>query len=242
LNYLVPNWPPAPGLHAYSTLRAGGFSQAPFAGCNLGAHVGDDPEAVAANRRLLRESLRLPAEPCWLNQVHGARAAPAETAAGAPVEADAAYACERGAVCVVMTADCLPVLFRDRAGTRVAAAHAGWRGLAGGVLEATANALGGSELMAWLGPAIGPAAFEVGAEVRQAFLDKLGDCQAAFRPADASHWLADLYLLARLTLARAGVTEVYGGDSCTHADPARFFSHRRDGGRTGRMATLIWRE
>jgi YfiH family protein len=139
-----------------------------------------------------------------------------------------------------MTADCLPVLFCDRAGTRVAAAHAGWRGLADGVLEATAAAIGG-DLMAWLGPAIGPRAFEVGPPVRQAFLERLGDCAAAFHQTDDSHWLADLYQLARLSLARVGITEVYGGEYCTLSDPTRFFSYRRDG-QTGRMATLIWRE
>jgi len=155
---------------------------------------------VAANRRLLRETLRLPAEPFWLNQVHGNAVVKARREPGPPPAADAAFSDETGVVCVVMTADCLPVLFCDRAGTRVAAAHAGWRGLADGVLEATVRALGGGDWMAWLGPAIGPDAFEVGPPVRQAFLDKLGDCDAAFRPTDASHWRADLYSLARLTL------------------------------------------
>lgn len=242
MQFIEPNWPPVPGVRACSTLRAGGFGAPPFDGLNLGTHVGDDPATVARNRRLLRESLRLPAEPCWLNQVHGARAVPAAATQDGPVEADASYALEPGTVCIVMTADCLPVLFRDRTGTRVAAAHAGWRGLAGGVLEATVEAMGGGELVAWLGPAIGPGAFEVGEEVRLAFLDKLGDPDLAFRRSGADRRLADLYLLARLTLARAGVTEVYGGEYCTYADSARFFSHRRDGGRTGRMATLIWRE
>lgn len=237
--FIEPDWPAPPGIRALSTLRTGGVSQGVYDSLNLAAHVGDDPGHVAANRRLLRESLALPAEPFWLEQVHGDAVAQARREAGPPPAADASVSDEVGAVCVVMTADCLPVLFCDRAGTRVAAAHAGWRGLAGGVLEATVRALGEGDWMAWLGPAIGPDAFEVGPPVRQAFLDKLGDCEDAFRQTDENHWLADLYSLARLSLALAGVTEVYGGNECTHADPERFFSYRRDG-QTGRMATLIW--
>lgn len=239
--WIAPEWPAPPGVRAYSTLRTGGLSQEVYAGFNLGTHVGDEPRRVAANRRLLRERLALPAEPFWLEQVHGIAVAQAEERDGPPPQADAAFSEKAGVVCVVMTADCLPVLFCDRTGQRVAAAHAGWRGLAGGVLEATVRAMGCGDLLAWLGPAIGPESFEVGPPVRQAFLEALSDCEHAFKPIDEEHWLADLYALARLALARVGVTEVYGGGHCTYADPERFFSYRRDG-QTGRMATLIWRD
>lgn len=216
------------------------MSKGRYAGLNLGTHVGDDPQRVATNRAWLRQ--QLPAEPYWLDQVHGTQAVQADQLPPAtPLAADAAYTGKAGVVCVVMSADCLPVLFCDREGSRVAAAHAGWRGLATGVLEATVAALGSPGLMAWLGPAIGPQAFEVDQIVRQAFVERLGDCHEAFLQTDQSHWLADLYGLARLCLARAGVTEVYGGGECTFSDPERFFSYRRDG-QTGRMATLIWRE
>jgi len=240
LAWIEPDWPAPPGIRAASSLRGGGLSQGVYASLNLGTHVGDEPSRVAANRRLLAESLNLPAEPFWLNQVHGTATAQAGPKSGPPPAADASYSDAVGVVCVVMTADCLPVLLCDRSGSRIAAAHAGWRGLADGVLEATVQAMGGRDLMAWLGPAIGPAAFEVGGEVRQAFLEKLGDCHAAFRPGNEGRWLADLYGLARIALNRAGVGEVYGGDYCTYSDPARFFSYRRDG-QTGRMASLIWR-
>jgi YfiH family protein len=240
---LEPDWPAPPGVRAASSLRAGGFSAGRYASFNLGAHVGDDPAAVAANRLRLQESLELPAAPVWLEQTHGAAIIRADAALSAsPPQADAAYALSSGAVCAVMTADCLPVLLCSRTGDRVAAAHAGWRGLAGGILESSVAALASPGLLAWLGPAIGPEAFEVGAEVRQAFAGKLGDaCLPAFRQTDASHWLADLYLLARLTLQKLGVHAIYGGGYCTYSDSARFFSYRRDG-QTGRMATLIWRE
>ena len=239
--WIEADWPAPPGVRAVSTLRTGGASQGVYASFNLGSHVGDAPENVAVNRRLLRQSLGLPAEPFWLNQVHGKAVIPAQREAGLPPDADASFSDEAGVVCAVMTADCLPLLFCDRAGTRVAAAHAGWRGLALGVLEATVEALGDGDWLAWLGPAIGPQAFEVGPPVRQAFLEKLGDCENAFRQTDENHWLADLYALARLSLARVGVNEVYGGEHCTHGDAGRFFSYRRDG-QTGRMATLVWRE
>lgn len=242
LQWIEADWPAPPGVRAVSTLRLGGVSQGAYDSLNLAAHVGDAPARVAANRRRLRESLALPAEPFWLNQTHGLAVAQARRESGLPPEADASFSGEAGVVCAVMTADCLPVLFCDRAGTQVAAAHAGWRGLAAGVLEATLAALGGGDWMAWLGPAIGPQAFEVGPPVRQAFLERLGeDGQAAFRQTGENHWLADLCALARIRLARAGVNEVYGGGHCTYADPGCFFSYRRDG-QTGRMATLIWRE
>jgi YfiH family protein len=227
-------------VRGVSTTRRGGVSTGPYADWNLGDHVGDDPGAVARNRALLRERLALPREPRWLRQVHGC--AVAEGAAG-ECEADAAVARAPGEVCAVLTADCLPLLLCDRAGTRVGAVHAGWRGLAAGVIEAAVRRLDvpPGELLCWLGPAIGPDAFEVGPEVRERFLAGLGPGAAdACRPA-AGRWLADLYALARQRLAGLGVTRVWGGDLCTYADPGRFFSYRRDGV-TGRMATLVWIE
>ena len=241
--WLQPEWPAPANVRTASTLRTGGVSAMPFDTLNLGDHVGDAPEAVQSNRQRLREALRLPDEPCWLNQVHGSRVIEAGKSA-APPEADACIARSTGQVCVVMTADCLPVLFCNREGDRVAAAHAGWRGLAGGVLESTVNSLGlpGSQLMAWLGPAIGPDAFEVGDEVRIAFTARDAAAAQAFRPSHrAGHWLADLYLLARQDLARLGVHAVHGGGLCTYSDESRFFSYRRDG-KCGRMASLIWLE
>jgi YfiH family protein len=206
---------------------------------NLGAHVGDDPDAVAANRAFLRRSLGLPAEPAWLRQVHGSDAV--EAGAGAEPEADASYTRNAGVVCAVMTADCLPLLLCTRDGEGVAAVHAGWRGLAGGVIERAVEALGTGDLLAWLGPVIGPEAFEVGGEVRAAFLAQDRESDAAFRAGDDGRWLADIYLLARLRLKRLGIGDVHGGYWCTYSDESRFFSYRRDGV-TGRMATLIWRE
>ena len=238
---MEPDWPTPPGIRAYSTLRGGGVSQGAYDSLNLAAHVGDDPSHVTANRHQLHNSLQLPAEPYWLTQVHGNKAVRAKAKPSQPPEADASFSDKSGVVCAVMTADCLPVLFCNRKGDRVAASHAGWRGLAGGVLESTVQSLGNGGLMAWLGPAIGPKAFEVGAAVHQTFLERLGDCHEAFLQIDEHHWLADLYSLARMTLARVGVTEVYGGGECTFSNPERFFSYRRDS-QTGRMATLIWRE
>ncbi len=239
--WLQAEWPAPRNVHTASTLRTGGISAPPFDTLNLGAHVGDAPDSVRTNRQRLREALGLPAEPCWLNQVHGAAVIEADQWSSPPT-ADACIARSPGKVCVVMTADCLPVLLCSREGDRVAAAHAGWRGLAGGVLESTVSSLGlpGSELLAWLGPAIGPSAFEVGDEVRIAFTSKDAAAAQAFRASHrADHWLADLYLLARQELARLGVQAVYGGGWCTYRDEARFFSYRRDG-QCGRMASLIW--
>jgi len=235
---LVPDWPASAQVRALQTLRTGGCSQPPWDSFNLGEHVGDDPLAVAANRQLLRR--QLPAEPLWLQQVHGIAAVDADATVNS-VAADAAYARRPGRVCAVMTADCLPVLFCDRAGTVVAAAHAGWRGLAAGVLESTVEAMAvpPAEILAWLGPAIGPQCFEVGDEVRQAFVlnDPLA-CEAFVAQAPGK-WLADIYRLARQRLAAVGVVSVSGGGLCTVSDGERFFSYRRDGV-TGRMASLIW--
>jgi len=247
VQFIRPDWPAPVG--AAASTRLGGYSAAPFDGFNLGDHVGDDAHAVAANRALLRASLALPAEPAWLAQVHGARvvhsdavAADASVGAAAGNAADACWTDRPGAVCAVLTADCLPVLFSARDGSCVAAAHAGWRGLAGGVLEATVAALPAppQALLAWLGPAIGPAAFEVGDEVRAAFCDGDAGAAPAFIPASRDgHWLADLYLLARRRLAATGVLAVSGGGLCTVSDARRFYSYRRDGA-SGRMACLVW--
>ncbi len=237
LEFLVPDWPARASVRAAMTTRSGGVSKGPYASLNLANHVGDDVVAVAENRRRLRDALSLPTEPRWLDQVHGHDVA---LLPQLPASADAAVAFEPGRVAAVLVADCLPVFLASRAGDRVGLAHAGWRGLAAGVVEATVAALATdpSELIAWLGPAIGPAAFEVGGEVREAFTATQPESAADFRPA-GGRFFADLPALARRRLAACGVTEVYGGGLCTVADPARFFSYRRDG-RTGRMAALIW--
>lgn len=243
--FLRPDWPAPPRVRAVVTTRQGGVSRPPYDSFNLATHVGDDPAAVAQNRVVLREALALPAEPLWLEQVHGVAVARLDAMGeiSSPPQADACTIGRMGQVCAVLTADCLPVLFCDRAGTRIAAAHAGWRGLAAGVLEATVAAIGvpAADLMAWLGPAIGPAAFEVGEEVRQVFMERHPMAAEAFRPNRPGHWLADIYRLARIRLAAAGVEAVYGGGLCTFSDAARFYSYRRDGA-TGRMASLIWLE
>ncbi|MDG4550150.1 MAG: peptidoglycan editing factor PgeF [Candidatus Contendobacter sp.] len=237
---IFPDWPAPARVRAASTIRHGGVSSSPYDSLNLADHVGDDPARVAENRRRLVAVAGYPAEPAWLQQVHGKGVVAAETVR-APVAADAAWTREPGRPCVVMTADCLPVLLCDRAGTVVAAAHAGWRGLAGGVIAATVARMDAppTELLAWLGPAIGPDAFEVGAEVRAAFLALDAGNVACFRPSPAGRWLADLYELARRQLQGLGVSVVYGGEFCTFGEAERFFSYRRES-RTGRMATLIW--
>jgi YfiH family protein len=239
--WLQADWPAPVTVRTASSLRSGGVSESPFDSLNLGMHVGDAPDAVRRNRQRLRDALRLPDEPCWLNQVHGSKVIEAGNFDAPPV-ADACIARRVGQVCAVMTADCLPVLFCNRDGDRVAAAHAGWRGLSAGVLESTVASLGvpGSQLLVWLGPAIGRQAFEVGDEVRIAFTARDAAAAQAFWPSHrAGHWRADLYLLARQELARLGVQAVYGGGRCTYSDAAQFFSYRRDG-QTGRMASLIW--
>ena len=237
-NLLVPAWPAPTNVRALQTLRTGGCSPAPWNSFNLGNHVGDSPALVAANRTMLRE--RLPAEPLWLQQVHGIAAVNADFEANLQ-EADAAIARQPGRVCAVMTADCLPVLLCDRAGRVVAAAHAGWRGLAAGVLEATIKKMDvpASELLAWLGPAIGPKCFEVSDEVRATFVDKGPDAALAFVATSPGKWLADIYTLTRQRLQAVGVNSISGGDFCTFTEAERFFSYRRDGV-TGRMASLIW--
>ncbi|WP_277372789.1 peptidoglycan editing factor PgeF [Pseudomonas sp. AA-38] len=236
-DWLLPDWPAPANVRACVTTRSGGVSAAPFDSFNLGDHVDDDPAAVAANRVHLVDTLGC--QPAWLRQVHGILVAEADPAT--VIEADGNWTTTPGIACTAMTADCLPALFCDRAGSRVAAAHAGWRGLAGGVLEATVQALNVApqELLVWLGPAIGPAAFEVGGEVREAFVRQHAEAEQAFVPgAVAGKFMADIYQLARIRLAAIGVTAVSGGGLCTYHDP-RFYSYRRSA-RTGRFASLIW--
>jgi polyphenol oxidase len=239
------DWPAPRGVRALSTLRGeptNGASKAPYTSFNLGDHVGDEPIAVAENRRRLRSGAGLPAEPSWLAQVHGVAVADLDQA-GPYAPADAAVARGPKKVCAILTADCLPVVLTADSGGIIAAAHAGWRGLAAGVIEATVRAMGvpPESLMAWLGPAIGVKHFEVGPEVREALLK--GDLQAgeAFELNARGRYQADLRLLARRRLSILGVTRIFGGGECTFAQADRYYSHRRDG-ITGRQATLIWRE
>lgn len=248
LELLRPDWPAPSRVHALVTTRIGGVSAPPWDSLNLGTHVSDDPAHVGENRARLLAALRriAPAEtPQWLNQVHGTAVVTAELSADARQhfvpDADAVTTTQLHVPCVVMTADCLPVFFCDSDGSRVAVAHAGWRGLCDGVLEATLEKFSNlPAVVAWLGPAIGPERFEVGGEVREAFVTKQAAAASCFVPSpNPGRWLADIYTLARLRLQAGGVTAVYGGGLCTVSDSERFFSYRRDG-RTGRMASVIW--
>jgi len=237
--WIAADWPAPAAVRAGVTTRQGGVSQGPYHGFNLADHVGDDPVAVAENRAQLRRMLQLPAEPDWLKQVHGIGVS---TLPAPGATADASVSRQPGQVCAVLTADCLPVLLCDRRGVTVAAAHAGWRGLATGVIRETVLAMGQEPagLLAWLGPAIGPEAFEVGDDVRQAFLaENAGYASAFVAGAMPGKWLLDLYAAARRQLAVLGVTQVFGGGFCTYRDVQRFYSYRRDR-QTGRMASLIW--
>jgi YfiH family protein len=240
--YISPDWPAPANVRALVTLRSEGYSRGSYSSFNLAEHTGDDPRAVSRNRALLRDYFHLPAEPVWLEQVHSRRVVMADTIA-CGTAADASWTDVAGSVCAVMTADCLPVLICDRAGSRVAAAHAGWRGLHAGVVSNTVTRLecAPADLMVWLGPAIGPGAFEVGAEVVQAFIARDSHNALAFRQTDDHHWMCDLYRLARIELDTLGVRAVFGGNECTFTDSTRFYSYRRDG-ETGRMASLIWLE
>ena len=271
--WLDADWPAPPGVRALTTTRHGlGMSQAPFDSFNLGIRCGDDAGAVLENRRQLEVALGLPSTPHWLKQVHGVEVVrfltpppakarggwegvaltsekstppqPSPASAGeGEVQADAAVTTTPGTVLAILTADCLPVVFAARDGSEVAAAHAGWRGLADGMLEATVAAMKtpADDIVAWLGPAAGPDAYEIGEEVFNAFVSRDAGASAAFAPTRPGHWNVDLYALARRRLAAVGVTDVHGGGLCTISDPARFFSHRRDR-RSGRMATLAWIE
>jgi polyphenol oxidase len=254
LTPITPDWPAPPNVRAAMSTRSGGVSSGPYASLNLGARAGDDPAHVAENRRRLREALQLPTGPAWLHQVHGITVTGLPPSGGiggggdSEIQADASFTTETGVVCAVLSADCLPVLLCDDRGSVVAAVHAGWRGLEAGMIEAAVAALPAEpgRLMAWLGAAIGPRAFEVGLEVREAFVAHDPEAEHCFvgSPGNGSEgsprYLADLYGLARQRLTLAGVRRIYGGGLCTHSDPGRFFSYRRDGV-TGRMAALIWR-
>jgi polyphenol oxidase len=238
LDWILPDWPAPANVAAVMTTRHGGVSRAPYATMNLGAHVGDDEQAVAVNRQLLVDISHT--QPVWLKQAHGTRVVEASIDA-INAEADACVSRMPGFAPIVQVADCLPVLFADRAGTVVAAAHAGWRGLLAGVLEATMAAMDvpPRELVAWLGPAIGPRVFEVGDEVRAAFCARDAQAASGFVPGERGKWFADLYALARRRLERAGVVSVFGGGYCTYTERERFYSFRREHD-TGRMAAMVW--
>jgi YfiH family protein len=245
INTVFANWPAPKTIHAFTTTRLGGQSVGPYAGFNLGERCGDDPDCVAENRQRL--SLDLPHQPLWLHQVHGTEVLRLpirdshQQSTEQALQADAVWTSVPYQVCAVLTADCLPVLLCDQAGTRVAAAHAGWKGLLHGVLERTVEALScpPDQLLAWMGPAIAQPAFEVGPEVREAFLLQDAEAEQAFIPGRADRWHADIYALARIRLAKLGLNRVFGQPICTYSDPQRFYSFRRDG-ITGRMASLIW--
>ncbi|USH02991.1 polyphenol oxidase [Grimontia kaedaensis] len=239
MDWITPDWPAPSRIKAVSTTRQGGVSPVPFDSLNLGDHVGDDSDFVVKNRQTLAEAMSMPTSPAWLNQVHGTEVVTLPLAVDEVPDADAAFTEAQGQVCVVMTADCLPVLFCNEEGTQVGAAHAGWRGLVNGVLEQTLSQFDEpSKVMAWLGPAIGPDAFEVGSEVREQFMAHDAAAEKAFKPHN-DRWLADIYLLARQRLQSAGVTQIYGGEHCTVSDPETFFSYRGEK-RTGRQASCIW--
>jgi YfiH family protein len=240
--YLAADWPAPPTVRALTTTRQlPGCSEGPYARCNLGAASGDDPGRVAANRRALVAALGLPAEPVWLEQVHGTEVV--ELPGPGPYRADAAVTSEPGVVLAVLSADCLPVAFADRRGRRLGLAHAGWRGLLEGVLEATVAALARApqDLIVWLGPAISVRAYEVGPELRARFLARDPGAERCFAAGHGDRWWCDLYALARARLERLGIEAIHGGGRCTHGERECFYSHRRDGARSGRQATLLWR-
>ena len=236
---IIPNWPAPPSVKAIQTTRNGGVSLNPFDSLNLAEHVQDNALCVLENRKMLRKYL--PSEPKWLNQVHGINVIDAAEITYNQ-DADASFTKKKNVVCVIMTADCLPVLLCNKQGTAVASIHAGWRGLCNGVIEETIKSmkLKQGDLMAWLGPAIGSNAFEVGSEVRSAFILQDAQFEQAFK-VSGDKWLCDLYLIAKTRLRKQGVPEIYGGDDCTYSNESEYFSYRRDG-ITGRMATMIWLE
>ncbi|WP_160154498.1 peptidoglycan editing factor PgeF [Microbulbifer sp. ALW1] len=249
-HYLTPDWPAPANVRAFSTLRGDGHSQGDYRAFNLADHVGDAAETVAANRDKLRRELALPGDPQWLEQIHSDKAVEAQ-GDGKVRTADASFTAEKNTVCAVLTADCLPLLVCSRDGSEVAAIHAGWRGLTGGVIRETIRAMATApkDLLVWLGPAIGPQAFECGVDVLEAaFESSMSESHGSaiakcFVPHAKKplHFLADIYGLGRAELAELGVTEIYGGDRCTVSEEQDFFSYRRDGN-TGRMASLIWFE
>ncbi|MEQ1543889.1 peptidoglycan editing factor PgeF [Methyloglobulus sp.] len=239
-HWLQPDWPAPANIHAATTLRTGGVSQDDYASLNPATHVGDSPELVSQNRHIIKTLLDLPSEPVWLNQIHSNLAVKATRTETLP-QADASYTNQPNVVCVVMTADCLPLLVCAADGSEIAAIHAGWRGLLDGVIDNTIAALQSRDVLVWLGPAIGPDSFEVGDEVRAAYVAKSAEYASAFKQKNQGKWLADIYQLARINLAALGISKIYGGDFCTVTDQERFYSYRRDKD-TGRMATLIWRD
>ncbi len=240
LDWIRPDWPAPVRVQALTTTRKGGYSRGPYATLNLALHVGDDADAVRANRALLAAEAMLPREPLWLDQVHGARVINADRP-GAERRADGSYSLAPGRVCCVLSADCIPVLLCDRHGTRVAALHAGWRGLAAGIIPRGVERLAcpARDLLAWLGPAIGPCDYEVDDGLREVFTSVDAGAREAFAPSRPGHWQADLHALARRALRHAGVTAVYADDRSTHDAPEHFYSHRR-AAPCGRMASLIW--
>ncbi len=246
MNFIEANWPAPKHIKAFTTVRNNGLSQPPYHSCNLAEHVGDDAQTVLANRVLLKSTLDLTEEPIWLEQTHSTIALPALPEHRGH-NADASFTASRQRVCVVLTADCLPILVCDRKGTHVAAIHAGWRGLVNGVIENTLAEMNvdPADLLVWLGPAISGNVYEVGDEVKQHFITAgtpadLADIEAAFLPSPKGRWLANLYLLATQRLAKKGVTQIFGGEYCTFRDKELFYSYRRDGAATGRMASLIY--
>jgi polyphenol oxidase len=246
-NYIQPNWPVPKNVHAYTTTRVGGFSKAPYESFNLADHVDDEPRDVKANREKLKKVLKLPSEPFWLKQTHSTRVisldnAPNET----DFTADASFTTKSHIISAVLTADCLPLLLAAKDGSLVAAIHAGWQGLAKGIIEETLKAITDitelKNLLVWLGPAIGPKAFIVQDDVRQKFIAYEPHAESAFIKIDQTSWLANIYTLARQRLENFGIHNIYGGDFCTVTDEKRFFSYRRDNRKTGRIASLIWLE
>lgn len=240
INFIIPDWPAPKAIKALSTTRLGGVSSAPYDALNLATHVGDDPLAVSTNRRILTEQAHLPEPPRWLNQIHGTNVINSRDWQ-LDSDADASYSLDSNHVCTVMTADCLPVLICDKQASFVAAVHAGWRGLADGIIEKTISyyQANSSDLMIWLGPAIGPNHFEVGKDVYSIFTHQSQNAKSAFVQTDETHYLADIYQLARLRIQQIGIDAIYGGDSCTVTDPTHFYSYRRDHV-CGRMASMIW--
>lgn len=243
-HWLTPDWPVPANIRAATTLRSGGVSSSVYTSLNPAMHVGDEVERVKQNRQIINDMLDLPSEPFWLDQVHGNRAVQAQIHQPL-LQADASFTSEAGVVCAVMTADCLPLLVCTTDGIHVAAIHVGWRGLLAGVIGNTLSAMQATsrlkrDFLVWLGPAIGPDCFEVGTEVREAFLDKSAKFETAFKAQSNGQWLADIYQLARIDLTMIGIDKIYGGDFCTFTEHERFYSYRRDK-ETGRMATLIWR-
>jgi len=237
--FIIPNWPAPQNIKSFSTLRIGGVSSPPYHSLNIGVHVADKIENVIQNRQIIRDKLHLPKEPVWTKQVHGKIVLSAIDENQGKI-ADATYAQAAHQICVIQTADCLPILLCDQKGTFVAAIHGGWRGLAKKIITETLHTINpaDSEILAWLGPAIGPKMYKVGEEVHAAF----PGADYAFTSIEPKQWLCDLYGLARMELQENGITSIYGGEYCTYSDSDRFFSYRRDGKNTGRMATLIWIE